>query len=266
MRAVEAWRSEAGSYMYNAASTSGGASIEVPGSTPSEEPLYAPSDLDGAPPLRGWEAVASSYFLVQNATELHAGVPPPDFRVAYCLYDPGQPIPEQAEENAAGCSPRLAWDEWDVVEVDLLADVFGVELNNLSDVLTSILAGILGIDLEGPELTTPVEIVQEHPENRQLAIRQAQAGVARLALGPIVALFPLIEANISLMLALAASFLYLSLPIVLIFGFFLATESIVNRLLLQLINVLIRTLIINGLMELLCINLPTQCLTANDFK
>ena len=132
----------------------------------------------------------------------------------------------------------------------LLTDVFGVELNNLSDVLTDILASILGIDLDGPELTTPVEIVQEHPENRQLGIRQAQSGVARLALGPIVALFPMVEANVGLMLALAASFIYLSLPIVLLFGFFLYTEAMATRLMLQFISVFIRTLILQGLMAI----------------
>ena len=39
------------------------------------------------------------------------------------------------------------------------------------------------------------------------------------------------EYLLSLMLALAASFIYLTLPVVLLFGFFLATEPMVNRLL-----------------------------------
>ena len=61
MREIEAWRSEAGSFMYDAAAASGGGGIEVPGSSPSDEPLNPPSDLDGVAPLRGWEAVATSY-------------------------------------------------------------------------------------------------------------------------------------------------------------------------------------------------------------
>ena len=50
-----------------------------------------------------------------------------------------------------------------------------------------------------------------------------------------------------LMLALAASFIYLTLPVVVLFGFFLATESMTNRLLMQFVYVIVRTLIINGI-------------------
>ena len=229
MQDVEAWRSEAGSYMYSNLSNGGAVDLDIPGNPPANEPLYPPAELDGQNPIRGWEAVATSYFLVQDAGELHAGVPPADFRLAYCLYDPNQPIDTQDAENAEGCSPQKAWDEWDLVSTQPITEVWGIPL---------------------PDISLDLPVIQEHPENRQLAIRQAQAGVARLALGPVVALFPLIEANISLMLALSASFLYLSLPIALIFGFFLKTETMVNQLLLQLITVMIRTLILNGLVAL----------------
>jgi hypothetical protein len=227
MQSVEAWRSEAGSYMYQELSKGDTVELDIPGaSTTPNEPLYAPAELDGQAPIRGWEAVASSYFLVQNAAEIHADVPPRDFRVTYCLYDPGEPIDQQAEENGTGCSPRTAWDEWQTIS------------------LTQPITQVWGIPLPG-SVSIDIPVFQEHPENRQLAIRQAQAGLARLALGPVVALFPLVEANISLMLALAASFIYLSLPIVLLF-----TEAMATRLLLQLISVIIRTLILNGLAAL----------------
>jgi len=229
MQDVEAWRSEAGSYMYRSLSAEDGGDLDIPGSPAEAETMYSPSDLDGQAPIRGWEAVATSYFLVQNAAELHAGVPPADFRREYCLYDPGQPIDEQDEENGAGCSPQRAWDEWDLISTQGITQVWGIPL---------------------PDISLDIPVVQEHPENRQLAIRQAQAGVARLALGPVVALFPLLEANISLMLALSAAFLYLSLPITLLFGFFLKTESMATQLLLQLITVMIRTVILNGLVAL----------------
>ena len=79
------------------------------------------------------------------------------------------------------------------------------------------------------------------------SIRQAMAGVGRLALGPVVALYPVIEANVGLMLTLAASFIYLSLPLMVLFSFFIPTESLFTRLLLQFINVIIRTLVLQGL-------------------
>jgi hypothetical protein len=232
MQEVEAWRSEAGSYLYTQVAEGETVSLDIPGTPASaDEPLYAPADLDGQAPLRGWEAVASSYFLVRDAGELHAGVPPRDFRLAYCLYDPQEPIDSQAEENAAGCSPRQAWDEWETIT------------------LTQPITQVWGVPLPG-SVALDIPLVQEHPANRQLAIRQAQAGVARLAMGPVVALFPMVEANIALMLALAASFIYLSLPIVLLFGFFMVTEALATRLLLQLLNVILRTLILNGLAAL----------------
>jgi hypothetical protein len=231
MRDLEAWRVEAGDYVYEKMAEDGGMELDVPGGSVSDEPLNPPQDLDGETPVRGWEAVSSSYFLVNNIDELQASIPPEEFRRVYCLYDPNVPINEQDEENHDGCSPQKAWDEWDELEVTLpITSVWGIELP-------------IDVSIEYP-------VVQEHPENRQLGIRNAQSGVARLALGPIVALFPLVEANISLMLAMAASFIYLSLPIVLLFGFFMATESLANQLLLQLINIVIRTLILNGLIAL----------------
>ena len=228
MRDLETWRSEAGAYIYAAMSGSGTVTVPVPGGGGSgSEPLRAPQDLDGAP-LRGWEAVATSYFLVNNAAELHEEVPPHDLRVTYCLFDPNLPINDQDEENAQGCSPRKAWDEWDQISFTLpITNILGIPLPTT-------------IDIDYP-------LYQEHPENRQLAMRQAQAGVARLALGPIVALFPIIEANVGLMLTLAASFIYLTMPLALLFSFFVYTESMVTRLLLQWIAIYIRTLILHGL-------------------
>jgi hypothetical protein len=231
MQQLEQWRSEAGSYIYTSMSGSGTVTIPVPGQSATQgETLYAPQDLDG-PPLRGWEAVATSYFLVRNVRELHQSVPPPDLRLAYCLYDPNLPVNDQAEENQEGCSPRKAWDEWDEITFTLpITNIWGIPLPG-------------GIEIDYP-------LFQEHPENRQLGLRQAQSGVARLALGPIVALFPIVEANVGLMLALAASFIYLSMPLALLFSFFLYTESMVTRLIMQWISIFLRTLILNGLVAI----------------
>ncbi len=232
LRAAEAWRSEAGSYAYTLLAGESGLNIDLPGVTPSsDEPLLPPQDLDGQPPLRGWEAVATSYFLADSAEELHSATPPAAFLTAYCLYDPGQPLNEQSEENSAGCSPRKAWDEWQEIQISApITQVWGIPLP--------------------VDVAIDLPVFQEHPENRQLGLRQAQAGLARLALGPVVALYPLVESSVSLMLALSASFIYLSLPITLLFGFFLYTESMATRLLLQLISVFIRTLILQGLAAL----------------
>ncbi len=230
LRSLENWRGEAGSAMYGSMVSGGAINLPVPGGGGGgDEPIYPPHDLDGKAPLRGWEAVSTSYFLATSSSDLHAGVPPLDFRRAYCLYDPAWPIDQQDETNPAGCSPRLAWDEWDLVSTQAITEVWGIPL---------------------PDLSLDLPIYQEHPENRQLGIRQAQAGVARLALGPVVALFPIVEANVGLMLALAASFIYLSMPIALLFSFFLYTESIVIRLLMQYLVIFIRTLVLNGLVAL----------------
>lgn len=232
LRAAEAWRGEAGSYAYSLAAGDSGLKLELPGVTSgSDDPLLPPQDLDGQPPLRGWEAVATSYFLAASAEELHAATPPAAFLTAYCLYDPGQPLNEQSEENSAGCSPRKAWDEWQEIQI------------------TAPITQVWGIPLP-VDVAIDLPVFQEHPENRQLGLRQAQAGLARLALGPVVALYPLVESSVSLMLALSASFIYLSLPITLLFGFFLYTESLATRLLLQLISIFIRTLILQGLAAL----------------
>lgn len=232
LRAAESWRSEAGSYAYTLVAGESGLNMDLPGVTPSsDEPLLPPRDLDGQPPLRGWEAVATSYFLADSAEELHATTPPTAFLTAYCLYDPSQPLNEQSEENSAGCSPRKAWDEWQEIQISApITQVWGIPLP--------------------VDVAIDLPVFQEHPENRQLGLRQAQAGLARLALGPVVALYPLVESSVSLMLALSASFIYLSLPITLLFGFFLYTESMATRLLLQLISVFIRTLILQGLAAL----------------
>ena len=226
MRQAEAWRGEVGGFVYEAMSESDTADLGISGS--GTDQLNAPRDLDGQTPIRGWEAVATSYFLVESSNDLHAGVPPDDFRVEYCLYDPAKAIDKQSQQNSAGCSPRKAWDEWDMVTIQPITQVLGIPID-------------VGVTLP---------IVQEHPENRQLGIRQAQEGVARLAMGPIVALFPIAEANVGLMLTLAASFVYLSLPLVVLFGFFLFTEPLVTRLFMQFINICLRTMILNGILAL----------------
>jgi hypothetical protein len=231
MRQAELWRVEAGGYVYTALEGSDTISLDAPGGEGANDPIAAPADLDGHPPLRGWEAVAASYFLAVSAEELHQGVPPHDFRVAYCLYDPDIPLNDQDEENEAGCSPQKAWDEWDSIGFTLpITNVWGIPID-------------VSIELNLP-------IYQEHPENRQLGLRQAQAGVARLALGPVVALFPLLEANVGLMLTLAACFIYLSLPVMLLFGFFRPTASLAVGLMFQYLHILVRTLILQGLVAL----------------
>lgn len=232
MVGVEQWRADVGDWMYEGIAARGSVDIDLPGVIPSGEPLYPPGDLDGRAPIRGWEAVATSYFLVTAEAELNDNIPPEDFRVAYCLYDPDRPINEQTTENSQGCSPRIAWDEWDYLgSTGVITSVWGIELP-------------ISLGYELP-------ILDDHPENRELAIRQAQGGVARLALGPIVALYPMLEANISLMLALSAAILYLTIPIILLFGFFLYTQPLVNRLLLRFLTILINTIILHGLIGLL---------------
>jgi hypothetical protein len=261
MQDIESWRLDAGSAVYESVASGSSPSISVPSVPSTSDPLAPPADLDGQSPIRGWEAVASSYFLAANSDDLHQPYPPEAFRVAYCLYNPDQPIENQATENAQGCSPRNAWDEWDIGDLSILEDILGLDVGQAEDALEEFLEVLLGdIDLN---LTSPVPMTVHHPENRELGIRQAQAGVARLALGIIVALFPMVEANISLMLALAASFIYLTLPIVLLFGFFLATEPMVNRLLMQFINVIIRTLIISGIVALFMLLLMNTALSGS---
>lgn len=259
MQDIEGWRLDAGSAVYQSIATSAEANVTVPSVPSTSDPLAPPADLDGQSPIRGWEAVAASYFLAANAEDIHQPYPPEAFRVAYCLYNPDLPIEEQTTENAQGCSPRNAWDEWDVIDLSILQDVLGINVEDVETAFEGFLSLLLGeVDLN---LTAPVPAIQHHPENRELGIRQAQAGVARLALGIIVTLFPIIEANISLMLALAASFIYLSLPIVILFGFFLATESMTLRLLMQFVYVIIRTLIINGIVALFMLLLMNTALS-----
>ncbi|GIK42097.1 MAG: hypothetical protein BroJett011_59300 [Chloroflexota bacterium] len=230
MQSIEEWRGEAGGYMYEILAAGGSTNLDIPGGAQDDEPIGQPADLDGHRPLRGWEAVSTSYFLVTDADELHDGVPPEDFRREYCLYDPSEPINDQDDENDEGCSPKKAWDEWDVISTGVITEVWGIPLP--------------------VEIGASTPIIREHAENRELAIRQAQEGVARLALGPIVSLFPWLEANVGMMLALAAAFIYLSLPIVFLFGFFTYTEPMVNRLVMQLIGILLRTIILNGILAL----------------
>ncbi len=240
---IEAWRTELGGWMYEGVAASAAVNIDAPDTSGSGEPMYPPRELDGQPPIRGWEAVASSYFLTQSEAELNSNIPPPDFRRAYCLYDPDQSINDQAAENDQGCSPRKAWDEWDLVSTGVITEVWGIEL-----------PVAVGISLP---------ITQEHPENRELGIRQAQAGVARLALGPLVALYPVLEANISLMLALSAAILYLTLPIMLLFGFFVTTEPLVRQLLLRVVSVMLNTIILNGLIALFLLLLMNASLNGS---
>lgn len=261
MQDIESWRLDAGSAVYQSIASSADANVDVPSVPSTSDPLTPPSDLDGQSPIRGWEAVATSYFLAANAEDIHQPYPPEAFLVAYCLYNPDLPIEDQTIENAQGCSPRNAWDEWDVIDLSILQDVLGINIDEAETAIEEFLGVLLGdIDLE---LTAPVPAIQHHPENRELGIRQAQAGVARLALGVVVTLFPIIEANISLMLALAASFIYLTLPIILLFGFFLATESMTLRLLMQFVYVIIRTLIINGIVALFMLLLMNTALSGS---
>jgi hypothetical protein len=261
MQDIESWRLDAGSAVYESVAGSSSPSINVPSVPSTSDPLAPPADLDGQSPIRGWEAVATSYFLANSADDIHQPYPPEAFLVAYCLYNPDLPIEEQTTENAQGCSPRNAWDEWDVIDLSILQDVLGINVADIETAFEGFLSLLLGeVDLD---LTVPVPSIQHHPENRELGIRQAQAGVARLALGAIVALFPIIEANISLMLALAASFIYLALPIIILFGFFLATESLTNRLLMQFVAVIIRTLIINGIVALFMLLLMNTALSGS---
>jgi hypothetical protein len=117
MRGIESWRSELGSYMYQAMATNGSVSIDMPGVTPSaDDPMYAPADLDGRTPIRGWEAVSSSCFLVTDEQELNAGVPPQDFRLAYCLYDPNEPINDQSDENNRPAEPPPVTERYSQAE------------------------------------------------------------------------------------------------------------------------------------------------------
>jgi hypothetical protein len=261
MQDIESWRLDAGSAVYESIASGSSPDISVPSVPSTSDELAPPADLDGQSPIRGWEAVATSYFLAGSADDIHQPYPPEAFRVAYCLYNPDLPIEEQAIENAQGCSPRNAWDEWDIGDLSILQDVLGIDVDQVESAFEDFLAVLLG-DIE-LDLTAPVPVTVHHPENRELGIRQAQAGVARLALGVVVALFPIVEANIALMLALAASFIYLTLPIILLFGFFLATEPLVNRLLMQFVYVIIRTLIISGIVALFMLLLMNTALSGS---
>ncbi|MCB0190358.1 MAG: hypothetical protein KDJ65_00290 [Anaerolineae bacterium] len=261
MQDIEQWRLDAGSTIYESVASSGSPTISVPSVPSTSDPLAAPSNLDGQNPIRGWEAVASSYFLATTTSDLHHPYPPQAFRVAYCLYNPDQPIETQTTTNAQGCSPQRAWDEWDVSSQSIF-DLFGIDIGELTGAFGDFFSFFDDtIDLDN--IASPIPFVEHHPENRELGIRQAQAGVARLALGIIVALFPIIEANISLMLALAASFIYLTLPVVVLFGFFLATESMTNRLLMQFVYVIVRTLIINGIVALFMLLLMNTAISGS---
>jgi hypothetical protein len=52
------------------------------------------------------------------------------------------------------------------------------------------------------------------------------------------------------MLALSAAIIYLTLPIVLLFGFFMFTESIATRLMMRFLTIILNTIILNGLIAL----------------
>ncbi len=228
MISVEAWRGSLGNTIYKVTSQTGSLDLDMPASSDSnDEPMGNVSDLDGDGLIRGWEAVATTYFLVESEAELNSNIPPARFRRAYCLYDPGETIDDQDDQNAEGCSPRIAWDEWDMVGTGAITEVWGIPLP-----------------------TVDLPIIQGHPENRELGIRQAQSGISRLALGPLVALYPMLEANLSLMLALSAAVVYLALPIMLMFGFFIPTESMATRLMMQFLRIMISTVILNGLIAL----------------
>ena len=222
LQSAEAARGQATNLILNAMSAAGTGGFDFGSPGAGSEPMPPPADLDGAAPIRAWEVVATTYFLVSDLSEVSANLPPADFRLTYCLFDPTQPIPDQTAAGPDGCSPERAWDEWD----------FNTAWT---------LPGWLG----GGSVTLP--IYNEHPDNRELAIRDAQAGVSRLALGLPVALFPVLEAQVGLMLTLAAGFIYLTLPVALFFAFFRFAESMPTRLLLQYITVFARTVIIHGL-------------------
>jgi hypothetical protein len=261
MQDIEQWRLDAGSAIYEGVASSASPALSVPGVPATSDPLAAPANLDGQNPVRGWEAVASSYFLATTTNDLHQPYPPTAFRVAYCLYNPDQPIESQTTTNAQGCSPERAWDEWDISSQSIF-DFFGIDIGEITGAFGDFF-NFFDDSIDLDDIASPIPFIVHHPENRELGIRQAQAGVARLALGIIVALFPIIEANISLMLALAASFIYLTLPVVLLFGFFLATESMTNRLLMQFVYVIIRTLIINGIVALFMLLLMNTAISGS---
>ncbi|MCP4994924.1 MAG: hypothetical protein GY934_14240, partial [Gammaproteobacteria bacterium] len=261
MQDIEQWRMEAGNAIYTEITSTGDTSgITVPTIPSTSDPLGTAADLDGISPIRGWEAVATSYFLVSSIDELHQSYPPQNFRIAYCLYNPEIPISGQNVTNAEGCSPRVAWDEWETVDVQMLEELLGFDIDSLTDPIEEFFDWF-GITLEIGDNIDTIPLLQHHPENRELAIRQSAAGISRLTLGIIVALFPMIEANISLMLALAASFVYLSLPIVILFGFFLPTEAMVNKLLMQFVNVILRTLVIHGIVAVFMLILMDSALS-----
>ena len=189
LQSAERVRGEASNLILSAMATAGIGGFDFGGHPASAEPMPPPADLDGTAPLRAWETVASTSFLVADTDEMHRNIPPDAFRQAYCLYDPALPITDQdATSPTDGCSPQLAWDEWDF---------------NLAWELPAWLGG-------SSLITLP--LYNEHPENREMAIRDAQSGAARLALGLPVALFPVLEAQVGLLLTLAAAFIYLTLP------------------------------------------------------
>jgi hypothetical protein len=261
MQDIEQWRMDAGNAIYGEVSAAGDTSgVTVPAMPATGDTLADAADLDGNGPIRGWEAVSTSYFLVTNMNELHQSYPPDNFRLAYCLYNPELPISSQNVVNAEGCSPRLAWDEWETVDLQMLEELLGFDVDSITDPIEE-LVDWFGVTLEIGDNIDTIPVLQHHPENRELAIRQSAAGISRLALGVIVALFPLVEANISLMLALAASFIYLSLPVVVLFGFFLPTESMVNRLVMQFVNVVLRTLVIHGIVAVFMMLLMDSALS-----
>ncbi|MCP4408587.1 MAG: hypothetical protein GY807_12645, partial [Gammaproteobacteria bacterium] len=150
--------------------------------------------------------------------------------------------------------------EWETVDIRILEELLGFDIDEITNPIEEFFDWF-GITLEIGDNIDTIPLTQHHPENRELGIRQASAGIPRLTLGIIVALFPIIEANISLMLALAASFIYLSLPVVILFGFFLPTEAMVNRLLMQFVNVIIRTLVISGIVAVFMLILMDNALS-----
>jgi hypothetical protein len=88
LQGAETWRDEASGYIYTTMSQSPALVLKMPGEpdplSANSDPVDPPSDLDGEPPIRGWEAISTSYFLVLSLPsrgawiETTADISPPD--------------------------------------------------------------------------------------------------------------------------------------------------------------------------------------------
>jgi hypothetical protein len=279
MQGMEVVRNALATSTYRAVAdiTGGSATINADGlSANSDFTMGTVKDLDGDGLTRAWEAIAASYFLADTSGEALGTQVPEGFRDAFCLYDTSLGAPPASVQpeaysypghmppgtDANGdlvhpglCKPATVWDAWDErgsgITFSYQAPYVGFENQDIGIDPYKLSIPIPQMEYREQQVELVTNPIREHPDNRQIGISQAQAGIGHLLLGLLIIPFGNFAALVDLTLTFAAMVVYLSMPIMALLCVLKDEDLMLGGLVQSYLMLLVRTFLIHFCLSIL---------------